>query len=218
MTETNPSTDPGSRTQHWNRVYETKSDEQLSWLQASPDTSLALFDAITPPPRSAIDIGGGQSLFAAKLLSRGVEHVAVLDISAAAIERAKARLGEPAPRVHWIVADVTAPWHSTPVDLWHDRAVFHFLTNPADRAAYAARAACTVKPGGSMIIATFAPDGPPKCSGLDVRRYDPPSLAREFSPAFELVTSTTESHRTPWGSTQSFIYVVLRRIGQTPNP
>lgn len=217
MPETNPSPRPAqpqsARREHWDSVYETKSDTQLSWLQESPDTSLSLIDAIQPQPRRVIDIGGGQSLLAARLLERGVAEVVVLDVSAAALERAKARLGETARLVQWIVADVTSEWDTAPVDLWHDRAVFHFLTNPADRLAYATRAAAVVRPGGTLIVATFAPTGPEKCSGLTVCRYDAATLAREFGAAFRFTSTTTETHFTPWGKPQDFIFVVLRRVG-----
>ncbi|MEZ6232625.1 MAG: class I SAM-dependent methyltransferase [Phycisphaerales bacterium] len=206
------------RQQHWQHVYETKADDQLSWFQQQPTASLALIRAIQPAPASAIDIGGGQSALAAALLREGVAHVAVLDISVAAIDRAKARLGHSADRVRWIVADVldtqlpSVPDVGT-FDLWHDRAVFHFLTNPDDRRRYAQAAARTVRAGGHAVIATFAPTGPEKCSGLPVQRYDADALAAEFAPAFTPVRAESETHTTPWGKAQDFTCVLLRRAG-----
>lgn len=206
-----------SQEAHWQQVYSAKGDEALSWFQRDPRVSLELFDAIHPRPRRVIDVGGGQSAFAAGMLSRGVEQVCVLDISSAAIARAKTRLGVDAVRVSWIVADVR---HSVDAlgledagqfDLWHDRAVFHFLTDAADRARYVQVACAAVRPGGHMIIATFAPTGPDTCSGLPVCRYDAPSLEREFAPQFARVASATETHVTPWGKAQDFSYAVLQR-------
>lgn len=211
------------RRQHWQHVYETKADDQLSWFQPRPTTSLALIRAIVPAPASVIDIGGGQSSLAAALLREGVAHVAVLDISVVAIDRAKARLGQSADRVRWIVADVLeAPSPDTQrpgapdlgtFDLWHDRAVFHFLTDSHDRQRYAQAAARAVRPGGHAVIATFAPTGPEKCSGLPVQRYDADALAAEFAPAFTPVRAESETHTTPWGKAQDFTCVLLRRAG-----
>jgi len=155
---------------HWETVYTSKGDAELSWTQAEPAASLALIEEVCPAGR-VIDVGGGTSLLAARLLDRGYA-VTVLDISQAAIDRARQRLGARAGEVGWVVADVTAAPDLGTFDVWHDRAVFHFLTAPADRAAYAALLARTVPAGGHAVIATFALDGPEKCSGLEVRRYD----------------------------------------------
>ncbi|MBL8765266.1 MAG: class I SAM-dependent methyltransferase [Phycisphaerae bacterium] len=200
------------RREHWETVYQTKKDAELSWFQDQPTLSLAKIGAMRPLPRRVIDVGGGQSALAGQLLGLGVEQVTVLDISGAAIQRGRERLGAQADRVRWITADVLEAGDLGEFDLWHDRAVFHFLTKREDRSAYAARAAAAVIPGGSMIVATFALEGPPKCSGLDVCRYDAAALAREFAPFFEPVSATTEVHRTPWGSSQAFTYAVFRRI------
>jgi SAM-dependent methyltransferase len=199
------------RKAHWEGVYRTKGDTDLSWFQTLPTHSLALIDALRPPPRRVIDIGGGQSALAGELLRRGIEQVTVLDISSAAIERGRQRLGPLAERVRWVVGDVLDPLDLDEVDLWHDRAVFHFLTEAEDRRRYADAAARTVAPGGSLIVATFALTGPEKCSGLPVRRYDAAALATEFGPSFRLSTSTSETHMTPWGKPQDFTYVVLER-------
>lgn len=203
--------------EHWENVYKSKADAELSWFQRAPEVSVALIKGLgpgaEPGARRVIDVGGGQSALAGELLERGLAgEVTVLDISAAAVERGKARLGAPAARVRWIVGDVLEAGALGPVDVWHDRAVFHFLTRAAERRRYAALAAGAVAPGGHAIVATFAPTGPEKCSGLAVSRFDAPSLAAEFAPHFELVASRAETHTTPWGKGQGFTWVVLRRI------
>ena len=197
---------------HWETIYETKADTDLSWYQASPEVSLALIAALRPAPQRVIDIGGGQSALAGELLARGTGHITVLDLSAAAIERARQRVGPGAERIRWIVGSVLEPQELGPCDLWHDRAVFHFLTDAEDRRRYVAAAAAAVPAGGHAVVATFSPTGPEKCSGLPVCRYDATALAAEFAPAFRLVDSTAEAHRTPWGKTQDFTYAVLRRV------
>jgi SAM-dependent methyltransferase len=204
-----------TRAQHWETVYSTKGDEELSWFQHAPAMSLALIRRIHPTPRSAIDVGGGQSGLASELLRLGVEDVSVLDISSSALERARKRLGQDADRVRWIVGDALEA-RDLRVHLWHDRAVFHFLTDEEDRRRYVAAASTSVLPGGHAIIATFAPTGPEKCSGLLVRRYDADALAAEFADGFTLVESATETHATPWGKAQDFTYALLRRRGADP--
>ena len=195
---------------HWENVYTSKSDEELSWTQAEPATSLALI-AEACSADSVIDVGGGTSRLAERLLDRGYA-VTVLDVSQAAIDRARRRLGTRAGEVDWMVADVTANPDLGTFDVWHDRAVFHFLTAPAERAAYAALLARTVPVGGHAVIATFALDGPEKCSGLEVRRYDGNSLAAELGPRFRLRKSVPELHRTPWNAAQSFQYSLFERV------
>lgn len=145
------------------------------------------------------------------LLERGARCVTVLDVSASALARAKARLGDAGARVTWIAADVTSDWDIDPVDVWHDRAVFHFLTEPADRATYLERLQHAVKPGGTVVIATFAPDGPDRCSGLPVKRYDAAGLGDQLGPGFTLVEGSYEPHLTPGGAVQPFCYAVFRR-------
>ena len=203
---------------HWQSVYEAKQDSELSWFQESPDRSLAEIRAVRPAPRRIVDAGGGQSALAPALLSSpefaGAE-VTVLDISPAALARGRARAGALAPRIRWLEADLRADETEGaavgPVDLWHDRACFHFLADPADQARYAARVARAVVPGGHLVIAAFAPDGPEKCSGLSVARHDGASIARVFAPAFDLVSESSEEHVTPWGKPQRFTWAVLRR-------
>jgi trans-aconitate methyltransferase len=197
---------------HWETVYATKAENEVSWFQEDPALSLALIDLARPAPDSAIiDIGGGTSRLVDSLLARGFGHVTVLDISQAALDAAQARLGERASAVEWVVADVTR-WHPAgSFDIWHDRAAFHFLVDPADRQAYVARLHQAVRPGGHVIIGTFAIDGPEKCSGLPVSRYDAESLARELGEGFELVISRRQDHSTPWNSTQRFQFCSFRR-------
>lgn len=201
------------RAAHWEGVYRAKGDRELSWHQDRPVVSLTLIDAIRPRPQRAIDVGGGQSAMAGALLERGVERVTVLEISPAAVERARARLGPAAGGVRWVVGDVLAPPEGLgEFDLWHDRAVFHFLTEAEERERYIASAGAAVRPGGHAVVAAFAPSGPERCSGLPVCRYDAAGIAGAFAPAFELVASASETHMTPWGKPQDFAYAVLRRV------
>jgi len=195
--------------QHWETVYATKAPDQLSWFRPHLELSQWLIDKATAGDRRAsiIDIGGGASTLVDDLLILGYSKVAVLDISQAALEIARRRLGDAATRVSWICGDVTAarfPEHA--YDVWHDRAVFHFLTKAEDREAYVRNVATAVKPGGHVIVSTFGPEGPERCSGLDVVRYDAESLHREFGIQFRLVESRKEVHQTPFGTTQQFVY------------
>lgn len=201
-----------NRKSHWETVYTTKAEDEVSWFQENPAPSLELIDLARPTSESAIvDIGGGASRLVDRLVMRGFKHVTVLDISEAALEAAKARLGEAASQVEWIVADVTR-WDPAPTfDIWHDRAAFHFLTDPADRAAYVTRMKQAINPGGHVIIGTFAVDGPEKCSGLPVNRYDAASLAKALGSGFELVDCRRHVHSTPWSATQRFQFCVFRR-------
>ncbi|WP_439402017.1 class I SAM-dependent methyltransferase [Bradyrhizobium sp. DASA03068] len=202
------------RSTHWDHVYATKGEAEVSWYQDSPAISLAMIRAAGSDRDTAIiDIGGGASRLVDALLQDGYRDVAVLDLSANALEAAKKRIGQAASTVDWIVADATT-WHpARTYDVWHDRAAFHFLTDPRDRAAYVERLRSTVKPGGHVIIATFAPGGPEKCSGLPVQRHDSASLAAELGPDFELVETRSETHHTPWGSSQAFQFSRFRRRG-----
>jgi ubiquinone/menaquinone biosynthesis C-methylase UbiE len=200
-----------TRQTHWDQVYASKSEAELSWTQAEPATSLELIGQVCARGGSVIDVGGGTSPLAERLLDGGYS-VAVLDISSQAIERARQRIGEKAAKVRWIVADVTAEPEIGTFDLWHDRAVFHFLVNRADREKYVALLARTLRPGGHAIIATFSLEGPEKCSGLPVQRYDATALARELGTGFTLLRSVPETHVTPWGKTQAFQYSVFLRI------
>lgn len=200
---------------HWDAVYRTRPDARTSWHRARLDTSLRLLDALDLDADAPIvDIGGGRSTFVDDLLERGHRDVSVLDIAAEALAQARARLGAAGDRVHWIAADVTVvELPATRYALWHDRAVFHFLVDAEARARYAATLARAVRPGGHAIVATFAPDGPARCSGLPVCRYAAATLAAAFAPAFSLVASERDLHRTPTGGEQAFTYVLLRRVG-----
>lgn len=200
------------RAAHWNRVYTGKTEREVSWFEPLPAVSLEMLDAAGMTPDSCVlDVGGGDSQLVDALAARGLECLAVLDVSEAALERAKTRLGPAAQTPIWIEADVTREWTLKPMDIWHDRAVFHFLTAAVERDRYRRHLLETLKPGGSAIIATFALDGPEKCSGLPVERYSPERLAQELGPSFELQDARPHLHTTPWGTTQSFQYSRLRR-------
>jgi trans-aconitate methyltransferase len=193
--------------QHWDTVYATKGEHDVSWFEASPVVSLQLIEATgLAAPTCVLDVGGGESRLVDALLARGVMCIAVLDVAREALARAQARLGDKARDVAWIEADVTGAWSWKEVDIWHDRAVFHFLTERADRDSYKAKLAEMLKPGGSAILATFAPDGPEKCSGLPVARYSPEMLSSELGEGFVLVDSRRHTHTTPWGALQAFQY------------
>jgi len=200
-----------NRAAHWNEVYATKAPNQLSWFQAEPVPSLRMIAASGVHQDAAIiDIGGGVSVLVDRLLAAGFNDVSVLDIAENALERSITRLGQAAAKVNWIVADVLSWKPQRSYDLWHDRAVFHFLTEEQDRAAYRNVLSSGLKPGGSLIVATFAADGPERCSGLAVQRWSPDDLAREF-PGFEMIETGREEHSTPWGAVQPFGWTRFKR-------
>ena len=202
-----------NRQAHWDGVYTTKQPTELSWYQAEPVRSLELLrDEGAGPETAIIDIGGGDSTFAEAVVTAGLGHVTVLDISAVALARAKARLGARADDVRWMEADVTRA-ELTPhsFDVWHDRAAFHFFTDSEDRSRYVERCAFALRPGGSLVVATFASDGPTHCSGLEVVRYSLDGLLEEFGDAFTLEKGTTDVHCTPRGTAQRFTIAVFHR-------
>ena len=202
-----------SRHTHWQNVYTKKGENEVSWFQENPAPSLELIAQAGATPASAIiDIGAGASRLVDSLIDRGFKDVTVLDLSEAALEAAKARLGSSAAQVDWIVADATVWEPLKAYDLWHDRATFHFLTEECDRAAYVARLERALKVGGYAIIATFALDGPERCSGLPVVRYDPAGLSQTLGRGLQLVHTQRHAHATPWGSDQSFQFSVFRAI------
>ena len=187
----------------------TKAPDQVSWFRPHLETSLALIERATRGDRSSsiIDVGGGASTLVDDLIERGYEKITILDISQAALDVAQERLGNAARFVHWLNADVAqASVPARSFDVWHDRAVFHFLTKPEERLAYVRNVASAMRQGGHVIVSTFGPDGPTKCSGLDVMRYDAQSLHVEFGARFRLLESSKELHATPSGTTQQFLY------------
>ena len=192
---------------HWTGVYEEKSPTDVSWYQPEPKSSLRALDRFgARSSASFIDVGGGASTLVDALLDSGWRDVTVLDIAASALKAAKDRLGEHAAKVHWEVADITQWQPSRRYDVWHDRAVFHFLTQREQRTTYIRQVTSAVKPGGHILIGTFGLEGPERCSGLDVMRYDAESLHREFGSSFHLLESFHELHETPFGTTQQFLY------------
>lgn len=197
---------------HWERVYQTKRPDEVSWYRPHLEQSLTLIaDAAPARDASIIDIGGGESTLVDDLLASGYRNVSVLDISATALDVARARLGSKAASVAWLCGDATnfqfAPQH---YDVWHDRAVFHFLTGDEARMAYVWQVSRAVKPGGHVIVATFGPEGPSQCSGLDVVRYDADALHDAFGAHFHLEKHITELHQTPAGAIQQFVYCYCR--------
>src|SRR5574340_133651 len=194
--------------EHWENVYRTRLPDQVSWYRPHLETSLAWVErAARGCSAFIIDVGGGASTLADDLVERGYRSVTVLDVSDTAIEAARNRLGPRAELVRWLCADVTEhgfPSHA--YDVWHDRAVFHFLSTPAQRVAYVRNAGLAVEPGGHVIIATFGPEGPTSCSGLDVVRYDAAALLAEFGPQFRLSDTAMEMHQSPAGAAQQFLY------------
>jgi len=196
--------------QHWEGVYRQKPEETVSWFQPRPAISLALLHAAGIRKDDAIiDVGGGVSRLVDYLLAEGFADISVLDIAESALKTAQQRLGTAVDRVNWIAADVTQWLPSRKYRLWHDRAVFHFLTDVADRAAYRRNLETALMPNGTAIIASFAPDGPERCSGLSVQRYSPESLAAELGQKFRLKDHRSEDHLTPAGKVQRFQYSVL---------
>lgn len=204
---------------HWERVYETKAADSVSWFQPTAARSLAMIMDVVPDRQAPIiDVGGGASVLVDDLLRVGYRDITVLDLAGSALAVARARLGAAAADVHWLEGDVrTVPLPAAHFAVWHDRAVFHFLTDAADRAAYVTQVQRAVRPGGFVLVATFAEEGPTKCSGLPVARYSPDALHQEFGDAFEMISSQRETHSTPTGSQQEFIYCLCRWSGTQPS-
>jgi SAM-dependent methyltransferase len=200
------------RKTHWENVYSTRGEAGVSWYQAEPRLSLELITSV-PPARGGrvIDVGGGASTLVDRLLELPFREIAVLDLSETALGKVKARLGQRAEQVRWVVVDVTEAPELGTFDVWHDRAVFHFLTDAGDRGKYVELARRTIPENGHLIIASFAADGPRRCSDLDVCRYDAESMAAELGEGFSFVKEAREIHATPWGSRQAFFYGVFRR-------
>ena len=200
--------------EHWNKIYTDKSPTEVSWFQKHADLSLSLIrNTGIPASASIIDVGGGESTLVDDLLAQEYENITVLDLSKVALDAAKSRLGKNASKVQWIesnVLEAELPLHA--YDIWHDRAVFHFLTIEEDRRAYVHQVKRAVKPGGFVLVATFAEDGPTHCSGLPVMRYSADELHSEFGESFKLVNHEKESHHTPKGAVQKFIYCLCKMV------
>ncbi len=204
--------DTGYSQGHWQRTYRAKTEQEMSWHQDAPEPSLTLVTAAAASLASPIiDVGGGTSHLVDHLVRRGYSKVSVLDVSCSALASAQSRLGAQAVAVDWIAADITT-WTPTQLyEIWHDRATFHFMVTEIDRSAYLERLRQALAPGGCVIIATFASDGPEECSGLPVMRYDAESLTSVLGREFALVGSERRLHLTPWGSVQPFQFSIFRR-------
>jgi trans-aconitate methyltransferase len=200
-----------SRQEHWNTIYRAKAPNEVSWFQARPETSLRLLSSVASPSSGVIDVGGGTSTLIDVLLDAGWRDVTVLDVSPEALEAVRARLGQRRHAVSLVAADVLLWQPERSYDVWHDRAVFHFLVDLAERERYVATASSAVAPGGAVVLGAFAADGPTHCSGLPTARYAADELAHAFAPAFQLTHHEREGHITPDGTVQPFTWVVLRR-------
>lgn len=199
--------------EHWEKIYSTKSLDEVSWTRPHLDSSLEIIDSLDLSlDASIIDVGSGASSLADDLVERGFRNITLLDISKSALDHARTRLGERSQSIDFIDADIrTSFFPPNKFDLWHDRAVFHFLTDGSDRDSYVERLTTGLRPGGNVVIATFANDGPLKCSGVDVRRYDENTLAETLGSEFTLIHSFREQHLTPFETTQNFLYTHFRK-------
>jgi len=197
---------------HWEKIYREKAPDTLSWYRAHLETSLELIEAVAPARNaSIIDVGGGESTLVDDLLAHGYQDITVLDVSQTAIDVTKERVGAVAEQIYWLTADITdIELSPNAFDVWHDRAVFHFLTKLDQRAAYVRQVARAVRPGGHVLVSTFGPEGPEKCSGLEIVRYNAESLHAEFGVRFRMLESLKELHQTPFGTTQQFLYCLCR--------
>jgi SAM-dependent methyltransferase len=207
-----------SDTAHWEAIYREREPDRLSWFQPAPEDSMALIaESAVPKGGAIIDVGGGASRLAGELVRAGYSDITVADISAAALERARVELGADAERVNWVEADVRSHDFGRRFQLWHDRAAFHFMVEPADRDAYLENLRRSVASGGHAILATFGPQGPTRCSGLPVQRHDAAELGELLGPEFRLVSSRVADHQTPSGVSQQFVYALFER-GSTGRP
>lgn len=197
---------------HWDAVWHDRDPDEVTWFQAEPKLSLRLIQAGMTPDHSIVDIGGGASRLVDHLLDAGYEDVTVLDIAPAALSAARDRLGLRSEWVNWVAADVTTARFERTFDLWHDRAVFHFLTDADDRARYLATLDASIQVGGHVVLATFGPDGPERCSGLPVRRYSIELMQATLGETFELIDHEIEQHDAPNGIIQQFVYGLFRRV------
>jgi SAM-dependent methyltransferase len=199
---------------HWQRVYAERDPRQVSWYEPTLKSSLALIgEAQLDGDAAILDVGGGASTLASDLLAGGYTDITVADISGSSLDHARAQLGKAADRITWVEADIRKHDFGRRFDLWHDRALFHFMVQPTDRDAYLDTLQRTLRTGGRLLVSTFGPKGPTRCSGLPVARYGATELSQVLGDDFELVTSALEGHRTPSGKEQQFLYAYLRRVG-----
>jgi SAM-dependent methyltransferase len=198
--------------EHWNSVYKTKAEEEVSWFQPYPKTSIEFVKLFNLPlTANIIDIGGGDSHFVDALLDLGYQNIYVLDISSNAIERTKQRLGEKADKVNWIVSDISEFEPSVLFDLWHDRAAFHFLTTENKIYKYVSIAEDSIKKNGYLVLGTFSENGPKKCSGLEIKQYSEASMSARFEVSFERIKCISEDHKTPFNTVQNFLFCSFRK-------
>lgn len=198
--------------EHWDTIYSTKAENEVSWFQPYPKTSMEFVDLFhLPLDANIIDIGGGDSHFVDALLDKGYYNVWVLDISANAIEKAKKRLGDKASTVHWVVSDVTSFEPEVQFDFWHDRAAFHFLTNEETIHRYVDLAEHAIKKNGYLVLGTFSENGPKKCSGLEIKQYSEAAMSARFELAFDRIKCVTEDHTTPFNTVQNFLFCSFRK-------
>jgi SAM-dependent methyltransferase len=201
------------RRAHWETIYKTKELKEVSWFQPTPETSLDFFTHFNVPSTAKIiDIGGGDSFLVDHLLDKGYKDISVLDISAAAIERAKQRLGDRASQVKWIVEDAASFIPTEKYDFWHDRAAFHFLTEEQEISNYLATAYENIKPSGVLVIGTFSEQGPRKCSGIEIKQYSETSMSDRLKNFFEKIKCITVDHQTPFGVIQNFVFCSFRKF------
>ncbi len=201
------------RKKHWENIYQTKELKDVSWFQPTPETSLDFFKQFNVPTTAkVIDIGGGDSFLVDHLLDFGYRDVSVLDISAAAIDRAKQRLGDRAKNVKWIVADAATFKPTEKYDFWHDRAAFHFLTDEQEISNYLETARKNINPAGVLVIGTFSKQGPKKCSGIEIKQYSEATMTDRLKYAFEKIKCVTVDHKTPFDTTQNFVFCSFRKL------
>ena len=197
---------------HWEKVFETKAEDEVSWFQPYPKTSVEFIELFNLPlDANIIDIGGGDSHLVDVLMEKGYRNVYVLDISANALERAKQRLGDKAKFVHWIVSDVTEYKPEVQFDFWHDRAAFHFLTSEEAINKYIAIAETAISKKGYLVLGTFSEDGPEKCSGLAIKQYNEASMSMRFEKSFDRIKCITENHATPFNTVQNFLFCSFQK-------
>jgi len=198
--------------EHWEKIFATKLENEVSWFQTYPKTSVEFLEQFNLPlTANIIDIGGGNSHLVDVLLEKGYENIWVLDISINAIERAKKRLGEKADRIHWIVSDITDFKPEVQFDLWHDRAAFHFMTTEEKIYHYVSIAENSIKKGGYLVLGTFSEQGPEKCSGLEIKQYSEASMSARFEVSFERIKCIHEDHLTPFNTVQNFLFCSFKR-------